>query len=61
MLPAGINARIKHPPNHYIVKLRIDGKTYWVDNHGTKSWNKVWRGKTSNSEANITNGEYING
>ena len=61
MLTGGINARIKHAPNHYIVKLKIDGKTYWVDNHGTKSWNYVWRGKTSNNEGNITNGEYING
>lgn len=61
MLTGRINARIKHAPNHYIVKLKIDGKTYWVDNHGTKSWNKVWRGKTSNSEANISNGEWING
>lgn len=61
MLTAGINARIKHAPNHYIVKLSINGKTYWVDNHGTKSWNKVWRGKTSENEGNITNGEYING
>lgn len=61
MLTGGIKARIKHAPNHYIVKLSINGKTYWVDNHGTKSWNKVWRGKTSESESNITNGEYING
>ena len=61
MLTAGINARIKHAPNHYIVKLKINGKVYWVDNHGTKSWNKVWRGKTSESESNITKGAYING
>ena len=61
MRTAGINARIKHAPNHYIVKLKIDGKVYWVDNHGTKSWNKVWRGKTSESESNITKGAYING
>lgn len=61
MLTAGINARIKHAPNHYIVKLVIDGRTYWVDNHGTKSWNRVWRGKVSENEGDITKGVYING
>lgn len=64
MLVAGINARIKHAPNHYIVKLKINGKTYWVDNSRSKgvvTWNTVWRGVTSESEANITDGRYING
>lgn len=61
MLTADINARIKHVPNHYIVKLKIGGKTYWVDNHGTKSWNKVWKGMTGNAEGNITDGKWING
>lgn len=64
MLTAGIKARIKHPTNHYIVKVTIDGKSYWVDNHrsrGIVTWNTVWHGRTSNSEANITNGEWING
>lgn len=63
-LTAGLNARIKHAPNHYIIKLKIDGKTYWVDNSrgkGVVTWDKVWRGVTSNSEANITDGRYING
>ena len=64
MLTAGIKARIKHPYYHYIVKLTIDGKTYWVDNHRSKgivTWNQVWHGRTSNSEANISKGEWING
>lgn len=63
-LTANINARIKHAPNHYIVKLVIDGNTYWVDNHRSRGkgvFNNVWHGITSDSEGNITNGEYING
>ena len=61
MLTAGINSRIKHAPNHYILKISINGKTYWCDNRSTKAWNTVWEGRTSNSEANITDGVYING
>jgi hypothetical protein len=60
-LTAGLNARIKHPPNHYIIKLKIDGNVYWCDNVGTKHWNKVWHNTTSESEDNITDGVYING
>ena len=60
-LTAGLNARIKHAPNHYIIKLVIDGKVYWCDNRITTAWNTVWKGRTSNSEDNITNGVYING
>ena len=64
LLTGGINARIKHAPNHYIVKITIDGKTYWVDNSRSKgvvTWNHVWHGRTSNNEGNITKGVYING
>ena len=64
LLTGGINARIKHAPNHYIVRIKVDGKTYWVDNSRSKgkvTWNHVWNGRTSNSEANITDGKYING
>lgn len=64
MLTGGINARIKHAPNHYIVKIVVDGKTYWVDNSRSKgivTWNHVWNGRTSNNEGNITKGVYING
>lgn len=60
-LTAGLNARIKHAPNHYIIRLLIDGKEYWCDNRSTTKWNTVWNGRTSNNEGNITNGEYING
>ena len=60
-LTAGLNARIKHPPNHYIVKLKIEGKTYWCDNVSTKHWNKVWHNTTSGSEDNITKGAWIRG
>ena len=64
LLTGGINARIKHPTQHYIVRVKVDGKTYWVDNSRSKgivTWNHVWNGRTSNSEANITDGKYING
>ena len=64
LLTAGINARIKHAPNHYIVKITVDGKVYWVDNSRSKgivTWNHVCNGRTSNSEGNITDGKYING
>lgn len=64
LLTGGIKARIKHAPNHYIVRIKVDGKTYWVDNSRSKgkvTWNHVWNGRTSNSEANITDGKWING
>ena len=64
LLTGRINARIKHAPNHYIVKVTVDGKTYWIDNSRSKgivTWNHVWGGRTSNSEGNITDGKYING
>ena len=63
-LTAGLNARIKHAPNHYIIKLKIDGKVYWVDNStgkGATRWNTVYHNTTSESESNITDGVYING
>lgn len=60
-LTAGLNARIKHAPNHYIIRLLINGKEYWCDNRSTTKWNTVWEGRTSKNEGNITNGEYING
>lgn len=63
-LTANINARIKHASNHYIVKLTINGNTYWVDNHRSRGkgvFNDIWHSTTSDSEGNITNGEYING
>ena len=60
-LTAGLNARIKHPYYHYIIKLKIDGNVYWCDNRSTKAWNTVWEGRTSESEDNITDGVYING
>ena len=63
MLTAGINAKIKHAPNHYIVKMVIDGKTYWCDNAGRQyTWNKVYHGVTSENTGNIeSNGRYILG
>ena len=60
-LTAGLNARIKHAPNHYIIKLKIDGKIYWCDNRGTKAWNTVWEGRKSESESNISKGAWIDG
>ena len=60
-LTAGLNARIKHPWNHYIIKLKINGKTYWCDNRSTKEWNTVWEGRTSDSEDNIIDGVRIRG
>lgn len=60
-LTAGLDARIKHPWNHYIIKLRIDGNTYWCDNRSTKAWNTVWEGRTSEDEGNISNGAWIDG
>ena len=60
-LTAGLNARIKHPWKHYIIKLKINGKTYWCDNRSTKEWNTVWEGRTSESEDNIIDGVRIRG
>ena len=52
-IKAKIKAVIVHVPSHYIVKLTIDGKTYYTDNaaedgkHTTRPFGEVWRGNTS--------------
>lgn len=54
-IKAKIKAVIVHVPSHYIVKLTIDGKTYYTDNaaddgkHTTRPFGEVWRGNTSGS------------
>ena len=54
-IKAKIKAVIVHVPSHYIVKLTIDGKTYYTDNaaddgkHTTRPFGQVWRGNTSGS------------
>ena len=53
---AGLNATIIHVPSHYIVRVKIDGKTYYTDNaaisgnHTSRPFGEVWRGITSGSE-----------
>ena len=53
---AGLDAVIVHTPKHYIVKLKINGKTYYTDNaastgsHTTRPFGEVWRGITSGEE-----------
>ena len=32
---AGITSHIRHTPNHYIVKMRINGQDYWCDCSGS--------------------------
>lgn len=54
-LKAGFKATIVHTPNHYIVKITIDKKTYYTDNaaatgsHTTRAFGEVWRNITSGS------------
>ena len=54
-IKAKLKAVIVHVPSHYIVKLTIDGKTYYTDNaasdgqHTTRPFGEVWRGNTSGS------------
>ena len=56
---AGFTASIIHVPaggaskyGHYIVKVTVDGKTYYTDNaassgkHTTRAFGKVWNGRT---------------
>lgn len=55
-IKAKLKAVIVHVPSHYIVKLTIDGKTYYTDNaasdgqHTTRAFGEVWRGNTSGTE-----------
>ena len=55
-ISAGLKAVIIHTSGHYIVKLTINGQTYYTDNaantgeHTTRPFGEVWRGITSGSE-----------
>lgn len=55
-IKAKLKAVIVHVPSHYIVKLTINGKTYYTDNaasdgqHTTRAFGEVWRGNTNGSE-----------
>ena len=52
-IKGGLKAVIVHVPDHYIVKVTIDGKAYYTDNaaadgaHTTRPFGEVWRGNTS--------------
>lgn len=54
-IKAKLKAVIVHVPEHYIVRVTIDGKTYYTDNaasdgaHTTRPFGEVWRGNTSGS------------
>ena len=55
-IKAKLKATIIHVPEHYIVRVTIDGKAYYTDNaasdgaHTTRPFGEVWRGITSGSE-----------
>ena len=52
-IKAKLKAVIIHVPNHYIVKVTIDGKAYYTDNaaadgaHTTRPFGEVWHNNTS--------------
>jgi len=55
-IAAGLDAVIVHTDGHYIVKVNVDGETYYTDNaastgsHTTRPFGEVWRGITDGSE-----------
>ena len=55
-IKAGFKAVIVFVPGHYIVKVNVNGKTYYTDNGWTEGqlskrpFGEVWRGITSGSE-----------
>ena len=52
---AGLNAVIVHVPEHYVVRVTINGKQYFTDNaasdgaHTTRPFGQTWKGMTSGS------------
>lgn len=54
-IAGGLNAVIVHTTGHYIIKVTVDGKTYYTDNaantgsHTTRAFGSVWKGNTSGS------------